>query len=354
MRGYTKRREKKTPLYVGVDLHQRSWHVTIITEEEHLFSGGIPPGWQALRSLLDRYPGYRVHVAYEAGYFGFWLYDRLIAYGVDAHVTPPNLIPRASGNRVKTDRLDSKKLAEYLQSGILKDVYVPTPEERAHRTVARRRRQLIGDRVRVQQRIKAYLRENGIDLPEECKGKWSHTFVERLWAFQFQDRFLQASFESMLRQYDAITELIDTQAQQLKALSRTEKYAKRVDILTSAPGIGWLSAMEILLELQTVTRFQRADQLAAYVGLTPSQHSTGEHVRFGRITRQGKATVRALLVQAAWCLIKKDGVMKHKYEQLKKRAGGKRAIVAVARTFLIRLRRILLNQEPYALGLIQG
>ena len=356
MTSYGKQAWKDKHLFVGIDLHRKRWHVTIRSQDGLLlFSNRIEGNWERLKGLLDEFSeAAKLSVVYEAGYFGFWLYDLLIGYGVEAKVTPPHLIPKASGSRVKTDRLDSNKLAAYLQSGLLKAIYVPTPEERAHRTVVRRRRQLIGDRVRVQQRIKAALRSNGIDLPQESQGKWSRTFVERLWTLQFTDSFLQASFECLLRQYDFLTQQIHQQTQHLKTLSRTEKYAKRVDILTSTPGIGWLSAMEILLELQTVERFQRADQLAAYVGLTPSQHSTGEHLRFGRITRQGKAIVRALLIQTAWRLIEKDVAMKSKYERIKKRAGGKRAIVAIARTLLIRLRRILINQEPYALGLIQG
>ena len=106
--------------------------------------------------------------------------------------------------------------------------------------------------------------------------------------------------------------------------------------------------------MQYVARFQRAEQLTAYVGLTPGQHSSGEHVRLGRITRQGKSIVRTLLVLAAWRLIDKDGAMREKYERIKARAGGKRAIVAIARTLLVRLRRLLLNREPYVLGLVSG
>ena len=86
---------------------------------------------------------------YEAGYFGFWLYDELTAYGVTTCVTPPSLIPSASGNKVKTDRLDSDRLAQLLQAGLLTSVHVPTEQERAHRQVVRRRRQFIQDRSRV-------------------------------------------------------------------------------------------------------------------------------------------------------------------------------------------------------------
>ncbi len=109
--------------------------------------------------------------------------------------------------------------------------------------------------------------------------------------------------------------------------------------------------MELLLELQDVSRFRRAEQLAAYVGLTPSQYSSADKVRIGRITGIGKNTLRAILVEASWKLITKDQVMHQKYERIKIRSGGKRAIVAVARTLLLRMRRILLAKQAYTLDL---
>jgi transposase len=114
-------------------------------------------------------------------------------------------------------------------------------------------------------------------------------------------------------------------------------------ILCSIPGVGLLVAMELLLELQNVSRFRKADQLAAYVGLTPSQYSSTDKVRMGRITCIGKKMLRSMLIQASWQLIRKDGVMREKYDKLKIRSGGKRAIVAIARTLLIRMRRLLLD-----------
>ncbi len=239
--------------------------------------------------LLHKYGEARkISLVYEAGYFGFWLYDMLFSAGFSPYVTPPSQIPKASGNRVKTDKMDSNKLAEYLQSRILKKIYVPSLEERAHRSVARRRRQLIGDRVRVQQRIKADMRFYGMALPDESTGKWSKRFVENLWKIKWSNRYLQESFQPLLEEYDMISSFIGEQTALLKELSQTEIYKDRVEILTSAPGIGFISAMEILLELQSVERFRRADQLAAYVGLTPTQHSTGAHIRMGHITKNSR------------------------------------------------------------------
>ena len=160
-------------LFVGIDLHKVRWHVTIQTADVELFCGSIPGDWEALQRILDRFKGNRIQAVYEAGCFGFWLYDRLVEHGFDCLVTPPSLVPQEYGNRVKTDRRDSRKLSSLLSKGLLKRVWVPKAEERFHRQVVRRRRQLVTDRVRTQNRIKSELQFYGISLPTP-KGKWTH------------------------------------------------------------------------------------------------------------------------------------------------------------------------------------
>jgi transposase len=234
---------------------------------------------------------------------------------------------------------------------MLKRVWVPTEKERYHRQVIRRRRQLIGDRIRTQSRIKAELRLYGIDIPEP-QSKWTKIYLGNLGRIRFNNRWMQESFKRLLELYYFLDKQIIKQTELLRKLSETKLYQERVKILTTTPGIGMIAAMELLLELQDVSRFQRADQIAAYVGLTPSQYSSADKVRMGRITCVGKNSLRAMLVQASWALIRKDGVMREKYDRLKSRSGGKRAIVAVARTLLIRMRRMLLDNNPYVIGLV--
>lgn len=346
-----KKLDKDETVFIGIDLHKRTWHVTIRTFDIELFSGSIKGVWDKLESLLKRYPDNEMIAVYEAGYFGFWLYDKLTDYGINCKITPPSLIPIEYGNKVKTDRRDSRKLAHFLAKGLLKNIYIPTLQERHHRQVTRRRRQLINDRVRVQNRIKAELQFNGIALPEPT-GKWTKTYFTNLCKIKFSDRWMHESFKRSLEQYDFLCEQITGQTQLLKELSEKRLYKKRVKILQSIPGVGIIAAMEILLELHDMKRFRRADQLAAYVGLTPSQYSSADKIRMGRITCIGKNSVRAILVQAAWCLIRKDGVMRERYDKIKARAGGKRAIVAIARQLLIRMRRILLDGTLYVPGII--
>ena len=233
---------------------------------------------------------------------------------------------------------------------MLKRVWVPSEEELYHRQVIRRRRQLVRDRVRTQSRIKAELRFYGIHL-EEPRGRWTQSYFETLRRLRFGNRWMQESFNRLLEQYEFLSAQIDKQTQLLRELSETDLYRERVKILQSIPGIGLISAMELLLELQDVSRFRRAEQLAAYVGLTPSQYSSADKVRMGRITGIGKNTLRSLLVEASWTLIRKDQAMREKYDRIKIRSGGKRAIVAIARTLLLRMRRMLLDKQAYALDL---
>jgi len=333
-------------LFVGIDLHKHRWHVTIRSAEVELFSNSIVGKWENLRRIIERYKGCRIHAVYEAGYFGFWLFDRLTDHGVECIVTPPSLIPQEHGNRVKTDRLDSRKLARLLAKGMLKRVWVPSSEERFHRQVIRRRRQLVSDRVRTQNRIKSELQLYGIDLPAP-RGRWTQVYFTNLQRIKFKNYWMNQSFSRLLEQYDFLCLQIDKQTKLLKQLAQLPLYRDRVKILCSIPGIGILTAMEILLELQDVSRFRRAEQLAAYVGLTPSQYSSADKIRMGRITGIGKNTVRSALVESCWHLIRKDKAMRKRYEQIKARSGGKRAIVAIARRLLLCIRRLLIDNRPY-------
>ena len=229
-------------------------------------------------------------------------------------------------------------------------MWVPSPEQRYERQVIRRRKQLVADRVRTQNRIKAELCFYSIELPAPT-GQWSKAYVGSLQHLRFDNRWMQESFARLLEEYEFLTQQIERQTKLLRELAETDQYEERVKILRSTPGIGLISSMEYLLELQDLKRFQRGNRLAAYVGLTPSQYSSGEKLRMGRITAIGKNDLRGTLVEVAWRLIAKDPAMREKYERIKARAGSKRAIIAIARITLLRTRRMLLDRQPYVVGL---
>jgi transposase len=336
---------KGKSLFVGIDLHMLQWHLTIRTEDVEIFCGSIPGKWEALRKLLDRYPGSLLKTVYEAGCFGFWLHDRLVEYGAECVVTPPSLVPIEYGNKVKTYRRDSRKLAHLLAKGMLKRVWVPSEEESFHRQVIRRRRQLIGDRVRIQCRIKSELCFYRIQMLNTTT-KWSQAYVMNLHRLKFNNHWMQECFQRLLEEYDFLSDSVKEQMKILQEFAETSLYKERVTILRTVPGIGLIAEMELLLELQDMERFRRADQLADYVGLTPSQYSSADKIRIWRITATGKNNLRGTLIEVAW----KDKWMRRRYDRIKARSGGKRAIVAIARITLLKTRRMLLDNKPYVTG----
>lgn len=351
MNAYNRLVASDEKVFMGLDVHIKSWHLTVRSEHQEVKQMSIPPQWEVLRGIIERFGAERTQVVYEAGYFGYGLCDNIVKLGAQCLVTPPSLVPQESGNRVKTDKRDSSKLARLLSKSELKAVHVPAWQQRNDRQLIRHRTQILKDRTRVQLRIKSFLTFHGVECAQ-VKGKWSSRFVESLKSLGLRDNHLRLCLSSMLEQYEFLNGQILDVTKALRALASSPTYKESYDLLRTVPGVGCLTAMHALLELQSMSRFSSGEKLAAYVGLTPSQHSSGERVRLGHISKVGKGSLRGALTQAAWSAIRKDGVLAEKYERISARAGGKRAIVAVAHNLLLRMRRVLLDRVPYSTGVI--
>ena len=333
---------------IGVDMHKLSWRITALVEGDVVLAVNLAkPRYDAFKQLISRFEGNYVRIAYEAGPGGFDLYDKLTNDGIDCIVTPPSLIPTESGNKVKTDKKDSHKLARLLEGNMLKKVWVLSPEERAHRQLVRTRRQIVNHRSDTMRQIKSLLLFHGIEVPFSSRQQWTGRFIKWLHEIDLGDEYLNASLKALVHLFDYLSAEKKRLTHEVIELARKDKYASKVKLLKSIPGIGALSAMEILVEIQDMSRFETADELAAFLGLTPSQYSSGEHIRMGHITHMGNGRIRTTLIESSWILINKNPLMRKKYENIKYRRGGKRAIVAVARSLSSCIRRILLDQTPY-------
>jgi transposase len=339
--------------FIGIDVHKESWQVTVRAEGEEIFNGRLPSQYHALERIIARLPKCRIKVAYEAGPCGFWLYDKLTADGIETIVVPPSLIPVESGNKVKTDKRDSRKLSHLLERNMLKRVYVLNEEDQAYRELVRTRRQILEHRSDVLRQIKSKLLFHGIKIPFSCNRTWTKKYVTWLKGLTLESEQLRIAFDYLIELCEYLTAQLISISKRVLELSRSEKYGKKVQLLKSVPGIGTLIALEILVELPDIERFSSADKLASYIGLTPSEYSTGQYVRQGRITRCGNKRVRTCAVEACWILITRDPLVRKKYDKLKRMKGAKRAIIAIARNLMVRIRRILLDNEPYAVPVIR-
>lgn len=340
-------REKE--VFVGIDVHKESWQVTVRAEGEEVFHGRIPGQYHALQKILDRFRARKIKVVYEAGPCGFRLHDQLKEDGVEGIVVAPSLIPIESGNRVKTDKRDSRRLAKLLEGNLLKEVYVLTEEERMQRELLRTRHQLVSHRSDVARQIKSKLLFHGICSPFPSKHRWTLKYVQWLKSLSFSSLYLRESLEVLVDLYEYLTRQLMRINRKVVELSRTDKYRGRVELLRTAPGIGLLTGMEVLVELQEMGRFRSSEEIASYMGLTPSEYSTGEHIRQGRITRSGNWRVRNALIESSWILIGRDPWMRMIYRRLKSRKGAKRAIIAIARRLITILRSMLLRNLPYGM-----
>jgi transposase len=333
---------------IGLDMHKLSWRITALVEGDVVLAVNLAkPKYDSFIHLISRFEGNYVRIVYEAGPGGFDLYDKLTDDGIDCIVTPPSLIPTESGNKVKTDKKDSHKLARLLESNMLKKVWVLSPEERAHRQLVRTRRQIVNHRSDAMRQIKSLLLFHGIEVPFPSRQQWTGRFIKWLHDIDLGNEYLNASLKALVLLFDYLSAEKNRLTHEVIELARKDKYASKVKLLKSIPGIGALSAIEILVEIQDMSRFETADELAAFLGLTPSQYSSGEHIRMGHITHMGNDRLRTTLIESSWILINKNPLMKKKYENIKYRRGGKRAIVAVARSLSACIRRILLDQVPY-------
>lgn len=340
-------------VFVGIDVSKRSYAVVVRSGGCIVYQGKMPADYAHLRGLWGRLPSCQIHAVYEAGFSGFGLYDQLRGDGIDACVTPPSKFPR-SGDRVKTDRVDAGKLAVELERGGLRRCPVPEPTRRADREWSRYLTQLTVQQTRLKNQIKMRLALHGLTPVADGPRRWSQVYRAQVLAVAGTDGPLGMILSGMLGRLGEVERHRTHIKRTLRQLARSERYSARVRLLQSVPGIGWLTAIRLVLEWGDLSIFRNCEAFASYVGLTPQEKSSGDHVWRGSITRQGNGWVRTWLIEAAWKAITIDPVLGARFRRVAPGpANKKRAIVAVARTLAVRLRACWLSGQPYAIGVVR-
>lgn len=293
----------KGTTHVGMDVEAPWIHVAMLLPRRRVaieWKVANEPGAirRLAKKLLREAPG-NVQACYEAGPTGYALQRRLQELGVLCDVIAPSLIPSKPGDRVKTDRRDARKLAELLRAGLLTEVHPPTEAEEAVRDLCRAREDLREDLTRCRHRLSKFLLRRGLRW---TTGKRAWTQAHRLWlrGLSFDETAAQASFDSYFVSLEQAEERLKVLASQLEEQSQREPYREPVGWLRCFRGIDTVTAMTVVAELHGFSRFQSARQLMSYLGLTPSEDSSGGRTRRGAITKAGNSHVRRVLVEAAW------------------------------------------------------
>ncbi|MFH1852433.1 MAG: IS110 family transposase [Candidatus Neomarinimicrobiota bacterium] len=342
-------------IFVGIDVHNKSWSVSIHTEQFEHKTFNQPPEPDKLVTYLKRnFPGADYHVAYEAGYNGFWVHDHLESLGIDCHVIHPADIPITDKDkRHKSDPRDSRRIAKSLKNGELNSVYIPSITAREDRALMRQRLRLIKDKTRTKNRIKSLLRFHGVKTPDCYQGRcWSKAFLD--WASDPDRMHSSTGTDSLLNlidQYRFFNQQELAIDSKIRELAKNDRYRQQVKHLITIPGIGIISAMTWLTELVDINRFQSIDQLACYIGLIPREKSSGEKQNVFGIDTRGNRILKTLLIENSWAALRNDPGLISTYQNLTNRMNGNRAIIRIARKLLRRIRFVLLNETNYEVGI---
>lgn len=342
-------------IYVGIDVHFKSWAVSIYSDEFELKTFTQPPTVDQLSQyLITNYPKANYQVAYEAGLSGFWIQRAFSQKGINCKVIHPADVPSSQKEtKRKTDKVDSRKIAKGLKNNMLKGIFIPQEEQEADRQILRSRVKLVKDITRVKNRIKAFLKLRGIVIPEGYdNSKWTIAFID--WVKKIE---LSPSSKLNLDLYIEELHFLKEKEKQLKAaikeLSQMERYAKNAQLLATVPGIAVIAAMTILTEIGDIKRFKKLDHLSSYCGLAPNTHSSGATERATGISRMGNAIIKTILIECSWMAIRKDPALLLYYKQCLPRMCANKAIIKVTRKMLSRIRYVLVNQQEYIKGIVE-
>jgi len=317
-------------VYMGIDVHKNSYSVTALCDKQIVKKDRLPANPNLLVSYCqNKFKGAKIHTAYEAGFCGFSLHRTLVNLGIDNRVVHPAGIEVAARERVKNDRRDSEKIAVQLAEGRLRGIHIPTEEREGYREISRLREDFVLKRNKVSTQIKSFLHRHGMfsEVDDSVLGKKKvMSLMERKLS-----RDLSYVLCKLCEEWLHLTEEIEKINEKLGEQAQEDQLEQ---IYRSLPGIGPVVARVLANELGNMSQFSNEKQLFSYTGLTPREHSSGEHRWLGHISRQGKSIVRKVLVQAAWRAVGIDENLAKQYNNLKARVGGKRAIVAIARKMI--------------------
>lgn len=293
---------QQSTIWVGLDVHKNSITAAILEgDDPHAEIIQLPSGLNRVRKLFRKLSARGIiRSCYEASGAGFVLYRALTEDGFSCEVIAPSLMPQKPGDRRKTDRIDAVNLAKHLRSGLLTPIEIPSEEQEAIRGLVRYRRVLKNEAKRTKHRICGFMLRQGFSYRD---GQTNWTKKYRIWLAQVRCELdgparicLSMEMEHLEYLETKLTALDD----EIERMSCCEPYRKTVAALQCLRGVKTLTAMTLATEIGDITRFRSPRALMAWVGLVPSERSSGDRERRGPISKAGNSEARRVLIEAAW------------------------------------------------------
>jgi transposase len=337
-------------IFAGLDVDKKSLAVIFTDHQQLMQSLRLPySAAQLLSYVRKHFAQQRVAFVYEAGPTGFGLYDELVAGGYPCLVVAPAMVPTAPGQRVKTNRLDARKLSENLRGGQLRSIHVPPSAYRELRHLVQLRDTHVSQLTATKCRIKALLLYEGMTFPGN--GQWSAAVLRELATLPCSAavRFKLDHLIGTLHFHFGSAATVQKQIR--RYCQNDPELQQSIMLVKSLPGIGWIVAAHLVARLGDWREIDNVRSIAGFLGLVSSEHSTGDKQNRGRITRAGDSRLRNKLIQSAWVAIRKDPELREFYRRIfarhPQKVAARKAIVAVARKLTTRIYAVLKQQRPF-------
>ena len=341
-------------VFAGLDVDKRSISVTFTNNEGFIRSLRMPYSVEHLLNYVRKhFSDQKIAFAYEAGPTRYGLYDGLVAQAYPCLIAAPSMIPKAPGQRVKTNRLDSRGLSENLRGGQLRSIHVPSAIYRELRHLTQLRDTFVSEMVAMKQRIKSLLLFEGIEFPPAPAGNGQ-------WSFMVKDKLRKLPCSSTVRfKLDQLLESLEFSEKQVVKMTKEirrfcqtdPELSQCIKYVMTVSGIGWVVASQLLARIGDWRELKNVRQLGGFLGLVPTENSTGDRTDRGSITHTGDGRLRSKLIQASWSAIRQDGELREFFRSVcqthPRHLASRVAIVAVARKLSTRISAVLMQQRPY-------
>jgi len=343
-------------IYLGLDVHKKSWSVAVYLAQQYIRTYHQESEGKALLSFLQsNYPDATYRACYESGFCGFSVQRELTALGIHCDVVNAADVPQThKGMLSKTDASDARRIGEAYAKGLIRPIYIPDKTTEADRSLVRYRKRVQKDLKGKRQGVKSCLHVLGLKIPPQYdKPYWTNNFITWLKGLDIADASTRLTLSLLIEDVLWLRKKLFDTNKYIKALSQSERYKELYNLLVTSPGIGLITAMTMLTEVGDINRFDSFTKFNSFIGLCPSEFSSGEHIYKGKITTRGHKTIRPLIVEAAWIAIRKDPALTLKYNDLLKTRTAKRSIVIIARKLLSRIFTVWKTNKSYDNGIVK-
>lgn len=340
-------------IYVGIDVHLKTWHVTALTESGCKYSFSQHSDAKELSERLSRkYPGAHFMSAYESGFCGFSAHYALTGAGFENLVVHAADIPTTGKEKaMKTDAVDSEKIARALRHGGLTGIHIKDRRYMDDTNLMRLRRQLVKDFARQKIRTKHLLYTQGVTYPERFRRNgthWSRNFMAWL---REEVRLLSDEKRTLIMlcgQVEQTRIMILAVTREIRRLSMSDRYREYFSLLNTVPGFGLITSMSMLTELDgKPDRFPNERKFVSFLGLIPTCHDSGEKKVSGEKTNRGNKQLGPLIIEAGWVAIRSDSELGCYYTYCCQSMKPQKAIVKVARKLACKAYAVMKTKRPY-------